>query len=320
MKKEEEFWPEQKNFALLNFEFSDIGKIKKIKKVTTHLVEDSVEGLGNVIRPEDHSDLLKLLRVTCHILRFIRRTQKKEVQPLKNVSEVGFEEIKEAEEMWIKHVQKLVRTEARYDQMQVSMGLFEDEKGILRCGGTLHNAPLSYDARFPIILPQKHPITELVIRSYHNRVMHNGVKVKILDCKGAIHDVISRCVTCKKLEGLAYSAPPQPPLPDFRVSDDFAFSRLGVDFAGPVFVKDVYSRSKRCNKVYIAIFTCASSRAVHLELLPDLSTLSFLKSFKRLIARRGVPHLVISDNGKTFKSKFLKSFLIQHGINWRFNI
>ena len=47
---------------------------------------------------------------------------------------------------------------------------------------------------------------------------------------------------------------------------------------------------------------------------------SFLKSFKRLIATRGVPHLIISDNGKTFKNKFLKSFLIQHGINWRFNI
>ena len=115
LKKEEEFWPEQKEFGLLNFEFSDIGEIKKIK-VTTHLVEDSVEGLGNVIRPEDHSDLLKLLRVTCHILRFIRRTQKKEVQPRESVSEVRFEEIKEAEGMWIKHVQKFVRTEAKYDQ------------------------------------------------------------------------------------------------------------------------------------------------------------------------------------------------------------
>ena len=209
------------------------------------------------------------------------------------------------------------------------MGLFEDQKGILRCGGRLHNVPLSYDARFPIILPQKHPITELVIRKYHNRVMHNGMKGTLTDVRSrfwivrgrrAVHDVISRCVTCKKLEGLAYSASPQPPLPHFSVSDDFASSRLRVGFTGPVFVKDLYSRSKRCNKAYIAIIICASSRTVHLELLPDLSTPSFLKSFKRLIARRGVPRLVTSDNGKTFKSKFLKSFLIQHGINWRFNI
>ena len=57
LKKEEEFWSEQKNVGLLNFEFSDISEINKIKKVTTHLVEDLVEGLGNVKRPEDHSDL-----------------------------------------------------------------------------------------------------------------------------------------------------------------------------------------------------------------------------------------------------------------------
>ena len=168
-------------------------------------MEDSAEGLGKVIRAEDHSDFLKFLRVTCHILRFIRRTQKKEVQPRESVSEVGLDEIKEAEEMWIKHVQKFVRTEGKYDQMRVSMGVFEDEKGILRCGGRLHNALPSYDARFPIDLPQKHPITELylVIRRYHNRVMHNGVKDTPTDARSgfwivrgrrAVHDVISHCL------------------------------------------------------------------------------------------------------------------------------
>ncbi|XP_020601434.1 uncharacterized protein LOC110040534 [Orbicella faveolata] len=123
-----------------------------------------------------------------------------------------------------------------------------------------------------------------------------------------------------KLEGLAYSAPPQPPLPDFRVSDDFAFSRIRVDFAGPVYVRDVYSRSKRSNKTYIAIFTCASSHAIHLEIVPDLSTSSFVRCFKRFIFRRGLPQFVISDNGKTFKGSSLKTFLMENGVTWKFNV
>ncbi|XP_020605307.1 uncharacterized protein LOC110044129 [Orbicella faveolata] len=109
-------------------------------------------------------------------------------------------------------------------------------------------------------------------------------------------------------------------LPDFRVSDDFAFSRIGVDFAGLVYVRNVYSRSKRSNKAYIAIFTCASYRAIHLEIVPDLSTSSFMRCFKRLIFRRGLPQFIISDNGKTFKGSSLKTFLEENGVTWKFNV
>ena len=101
-----------------------------------------------------------------------------------------------------------------------------------------------------------------------------------------------------------------------RFSDEMAFTQVGVDFAGPVYLKDVYSKSKKVYKAYIAIFTCASSRAVHLELVPDLSTGTLLICLKR----RGVPRLVISDNGKTFKSSSLKAFLSQYGIVWKFNV
>ena len=118
--------------------------------------------------------------------------------------------------------------------------------------------------------------------------------------------VISSCATCKKLDGRPYNAPPQPLLPDFRVSDEMAFTQVGVNFAGPVYLKDVYSKSKKVYKAYIAIFTCTSSRAVHLELVPDLSTGTFLRCLKRFVSRRGVPRLVISDNGKTFKGSSQK--------------
>ena len=80
--------------------------------------------------------------------------------------------------------------------------------------------------------------------------------------------------------------------------------------------------------MYIALFTCASTRAIHLELLPSLSTEGFLQAFRRFSSRRGLPRILISDNAKTFKaaskelSKIKRSYEIhQHlankGVSWR---
>ena len=84
-------------------------------------------------------------------------------------------------------------------------------------------------------------------------------------------------------------------------------------------------------KVYIALFTCGSSRAVHLDVVPDLSAETFIRSFKRFICRRGIPRLIVSDNAKTFKTaaRFLssifelpevQSFLLNHKVKWKFNL
>ena len=61
-----------------------------------------------------------------------------------------------------------------------------------------------------------------------------------------------------------------PPLPQSRVSDDLAFSQVGVDFAGPLYVRNIYNSDTEMHKCHIALFTCASTRAIHLELTPDL--------------------------------------------------
>ena len=73
-------------------------------------------------------------------------------------------------------------------------------------------------------------------------------------------------------------------------------------FASPVYVKDIYHKSDDMNKAYIVLYTCASSRAIHLNVVP------------RFIARRGVPNLLVSDNGSTFKSEELKKLLADHRI------
>ncbi len=130
------------------------------------------------------------------------------------------------------------------------------------------------------------------------------------------------------MEGRSYQAPPMAALPDFRVKEAPPFSRVGVDFAGPLYVKDVKGDM---SKVYIALFSCCNTRAIHLELIEDLKTQTFLRCLRRFTARRGMPALMVSDNAKTFKAvvKFLdvfcrdktvKEFLESRRIEWRFNL
>ena len=134
----------------------------------------------------------------------------------------------------------------------------------------------------------------------HENVNHNGVgetlteirsQIWIIKGRQAVKDVLSKCVTCKKLQGRTYSSPPTPPLLAFRVSEEMAFSKLGVDFAGPLYVKNIYSSKGEMHKCYIALFTCASTRALHVELTPDLFANSFLRVLKRFFGRRGLPTL-----------------------------
>lgn len=80
------------------------------------------------------------------------------------------------------------------------------------------------------------------------------------------------------------------------LSDCIPISIAGVDYAGPLNVK-VNRQSK---KMYICLFTCATTRAVHLEIVQDLSTETFVLAFRKFITNKGMPHTIYSDNGSTF--------------------
>ena len=77
-------------------------------------------------------------------------------------------------------------------------------------------------------------------------------------------------------------------------------------------------KARTCKRRMIALYTCASSRAIHLDLVPNNTSQSFVKSFKRFIGRRGTPSFVISDNGKTFKGAELRNFIAVKKIKWHF--
>ena len=119
------------------------------------------------------------------------------------------------------------------------------------------------------------------------------------------------------------------PLPANSFSNIEAFEVIGVDFTGPVFLKQ---KNKRANpmRYFICLFTCAMSRAVHLELCPYLNTDMFMQAFEHMACRKNMPSMVYSDNGGAFvkaekelaeflESEELQEAFVKKGIQWNFN-
>ena len=89
-------------------------------------------------------------------------------------------------------------------------------------------------------------------------------------------------------------------LPKDRTNPSRPFSKVGVDFGGPYFVKTSPIRRSSLAKTYICVFVCMAAKAVHIELVSSLSTNSFILTLKRFISRRGNPVIIYSDNATNF--------------------
>lgn len=92
------------------------------------------------------------------------------------------------------------------------------------------------------------------------------------------------------------------PLPAVRVTPSRPFTYSGVDYAGPFPVRTTKGRGNKSTKGYVAVFVCMVTRAVHLEVVSDYSSETFLAAFDRFVARRGLCHTIYSDNGTSFRS------------------
>ena len=135
-------------------------------------------------------------------------------------------------------------------------------------------------------------------------------------CRQIAKNLIKKCVICKRIDGKPYNWRIQPPLPDFRVSVSMPFSTIGVDLAGPVYVKERLVDDKMSHKAYIVLFTCAGTRAIHLEIADDCSSGRYIRALRRMMGRRGKPTRIISDNATNFKAKETQEFLLCNSIKW----
>ena len=312
-------------------------KVEEKKSFSVNLVisAESLFGIGNIININKYSSLTKLLRVTALVQRFVNNLRLKRLRKEVITGVVKVSEIKYAEIEWVKLAQVALKEQAEYKQLERQYGLIE-KNGILRCTGRLGRSDLEADAREPIVLPKKHRLTELVINLCHKAVMHSGVRSTLAQLRSKywipkgrqeVKRVIGRCLVCKRWNSKPFTPTHQADLPDFRVKKAAPFENSGVDFAGPLYVKT----KSGMTKVYIALFTCCVTRAIHLELVHDLSAATFLRCLRRFIARLGTPRIIVSDNAKTFKaakkalrelfeSEEVNNCLSDKGIDWKFNL
>ncbi|XP_028403430.1 uncharacterized protein LOC114526129 [Dendronephthya gigantea] len=287
---------------------------------------DNLCSLNTVIDCTKYSSLKKLIVVTGYVRRYVNNVRKRAKQLTDVIVEefLTVDEYESALSLWIKAEQRLIREQSNYGNLRGSLNLFEDKDGLLRLKGRFANSRLKYEEQFPVLLRSDSHLTKLIIWDAHESTMHHGVESTlarvrktywIIKGRKSVKDVLRKCVVCKRYQGKVLCNPASPDLPAFRVDHSgFAFQATGLDYAGPLYIKN----NSDSNKVHILLLTCASSRAIHLELTMDMSIEGFLRGFKRFIARRGVPEMVINDNFKTFKSREVKRFMVRQGIKQRY--
>ena len=210
--------------------------------------------------------------------------------------------------------------------------------GLLRVGGRLNKAAIPEDNKHPLILSKDQHISDLILRHIHLQLGHGGRnhvlsaarrKYWITSGPTAVRKIISRCLICK-LHGGKAGEQKMADLPEERVVPDLPpFTNVGVDYFGPVDVR----RGRSIVKRYGVVFTCMTSRAVHLEVAYSLDTDSCINALRRFICRRGQVSHLRSDNGTNFVSAErelrealaslnpdrIERALSKRGIKWSFN-
>ncbi|CAG7700760.1 unnamed protein product, partial [Allacma fusca] len=213
-----------------------------------------------------------------------------------------------------------------------------DEFGVMRVKGRISEAAelLSW-TKNPVILDRKHPYTVLLGRWYHEQANHYGMETVannirqrfcIMQLRTFVKSICSNCQVCKNFRAQPH-IPEMAPLPDFRVTRyDRPFTVAGVDYFGPF--KVIIGR--RQERRYGCLFTCLSTRAIHIEVSESLTTDSAIMALRRFCSRRGNPTEIYSDNGTNFHGannelrkalldldqSTIEAKMTNHGIKWNF--
>ncbi|KAL0151370.1 hypothetical protein M9458_053364 [Cirrhinus mrigala] len=222
-----------------------------------------------------------------------------EVHVLKHVQQESF-----PEDYHLLESGKTVKPSSRLVALAPEM---DPSHSLIRVGGRLRRmADLADSVLHPIVLDSRHPVTHLIIRHYDNQLHHPGserlfAEIRrhywILRGREAVRRFQHTCPECRRWRGKP-SVPLMSDLPCARLQlYKPAFHSCGMDCFGPFLIKIGRGTEKRWG----VLFKCLTTRAVHLDLLPSLSTDSFLMALRRFIARRGTPARLWSDQGTNFR-------------------
>ena len=175
---------------------------------------------------------------------------------------------------------------------------FVGPNGLLRATGRTKQLDVSsFDAKHPVLLDSRHPVTRLFLEQLHRAHCHQGVdylralvqqQFAIVKLRTALRSIVQRCVTCRKRRAETIS-PMMADLPRERLAfKEPPFTNNGVDYFGPFYVAVRRSTEKRWG----FLFTCLTTRAVHFEVVPSMDTSSCVMGIERFTARRGTPSVL----------------------------
>ena len=180
--------------------------------------------------------------VTCFVLLFknilLAKLRKKDF--LKG--QITTKKFNDAKKLWIISEQKYLSIE-NFKQLINNLDLFYDDLKILRLKGRFGSSSLLDDQKCPVFLRTFSHFTDLVVLNAHEKVLHGGLRItlnhvrdKFWICQGrrVVNKVLRRCLVCKRSQGRTMKGLPPPDLPSYRLSLDYAFSNMGINFAGPL--------------------------------------------------------------------------------------
>ncbi|GBN95266.1 hypothetical protein AVEN_15509-1 [Araneus ventricosus] len=265
--------------------------LEKKKKIVSTLINLNASDLV-LTRFSSYRKTIRLVDWICRFVYNCKHQNKKK-------DELTVSEINEAENLLI----RLIQCESFHgieDKRIISLNPFIDH-GIIRTKTAIFQRDDTSEFRTPAILPSDHPLVKSLIMEEHKLKGHIGIshvlnslreRFWILAGRRVVSSVLKTCITCKRYSSKNVN-PPAPPLPGDRVQDASVFQITGIDYAGPILLREY-------QKAWICLFTCAVYRCVHLELVTSLTTDTFLQTFHRFVARRGKPSIIYTDNGTNF--------------------
>lgn len=300
---------------------------------------------------DKYSSFRKLQRVMAYCLRFKTNSLCKKSD--RTVGHLTLNELKQAHNQIIRMIQqqhfsrelnqlKTERTVSATSNL-ITMKPFLDKDGLIRLGGRIQASGVEFNQLHPIILPNKCNVTRLIAIEYHQTNLHTGpqgllytlrLKYWPIHGRSLVRKVVHQCIAC-------FRTNPKPlkqvmgQLPDVRITPGKAFQTCGVDFGGPFTIKENFVRTQKTLKVYVALFVCLRTRAVHLELVSSLSSKAFIAALRRFSGQRGRSNVIYCDNATNFvgsKNEIksiattfarqvepdIRDFCISEEIEWRF--
>ncbi|XP_058448943.1 uncharacterized protein LOC131428901 [Malaya genurostris] len=294
------------------------------------------------------SSFNRLVHVTAYCLRFIHNIRKKILnQPIRSNKTLNTEEISNARNALVRLAQIDGFKEEMRDLKQQkaiskrspirSLAPFIDSKGIIRVGGRLRLSCQPYSKKHPYLIPSFHPLARLLAKHFHLTLIHGGGRLTLaimreqywpIHGRRLIRSTIRQCYRCVRADPVPLTQHTGQ-LPAARITPSRPFNSTGIDYAGPLYLKPIHKRAAPA-KAYVCIFICFCTKAVHIELVGDLSTQTFLSALKRFVSRRGRPAHIYTDNGKNFEGaknilediqrilsdELLDSWCSDEGITW----